>query len=509
MREQLGLCYVWTMAHGDTDISNFAPNDLKKLVAQLDASHCAMARKDPNAFNTYVLKDEETGGPILQSPIHQRWHELLDKHKRTLIWAHVEAGKTSQISLGRSLFELGKNHDLRVVIVSNTDSQAQKVCLTAGKYITTSPELQRVFPTLRRDKGMPWTMHKIYVERNTRARDPSFQTCGIHGNILGARVDLLILDDLLDYENTLGQAQRDDLFNWFQSTLEGRLTRQSRIWCVGTAWHRDDIMHRFAKMKAWTAKRFPVITPQGQPTWPERWPVSRIEEKREVLGPLEFSRQLLCTARSDEDSRFKKAWIESCMEKGKGKTLMEGLHDVPVGFRTFTGVDLGVRTKDGSDLTVLFTIAVHPDETRQVLSIQCGRWSGDEIVNKIVDTHNAFKSIVIVENNAAQQFIVDFTKKISAVPVRPYTTTGKTFRSAEFGIESMAVEMANAKWIIPTSDGTDAGLHPELRSWVQEMLYYDPRSHPGDRLMASWFAREGAGQMKPKAQVGRVDLLRR
>jgi hypothetical protein len=27
---------------------------------------------------------------------------------------------------------------------------------------------------------------------------------------------------------------------------------------------------------------------------------------------------------------------------------------------------------------------------------------------------------------------------------------------------------------------------------VKEVLYYDPKEHTGDRLMASWFAREGA-----------------
>ena len=35
-------------------------------------------------------------------------------------------------------------------------------------------------------------------------------------------------------------------------------------------------------------------------------------------------------------------------------------------------------------------------------------------------------------------------------------------------------------------------MEKSVREWVDEILYYDPVSHTGDRLMASWIAREGA-----------------
>ncbi len=52
-------------------------------------------------------------------------------------------------------------------------------------------------------------------------------------------------------------------------------------------------------------------------------------------------------------------------------------------------------------------------------------------------------------------------------------------------------------------------LHPEVDAWVNEMLYYDPRSHTGDRLMASWFAREAARQGTIRAEVGYLPTMRR
>ena len=39
-----------------------------------------------------------------------------------------------------------------------------------------------------------------------------------------------------------------------------------------------------------------------------------------------------------------------------------------------------------------------------------------------------------------------------------------------------------------------------------EMLYYTPDSHTGDRLMASWFAREGVRLSAVRAEVGYVNI---
>lgn len=483
----------------------FVPDEVARLLKIADEAHCQLARVDPSAFMTYVLRDEETNKPLFQSPLHTRLQRLASEHKRLVIWAHVEAGKTHQLSIGRALWELGKDPSLRIVVVSNTFGQAQKICFTIGKYIESSAEYHRVFPHIRKAAKGPWARNVLQIERPTRAKDPSVTTLGIHGNILGARIDLLILDDLLDYENTMSLTQRDDLWNWFQSTLETRLTRKARIWCVGTAWNADDFMHRVAQQKEWFYARFGVLDAEGHSTWPDRWPEDRIIEKRSVLGPVEFNRQLMCITRSDEESRFKLSWINACKERGNGKDLIYAFNAVPDGYRIYTGVDLSVGYSN-SDLSALFTIAVHPDESRQIIDITSGRWKGPEIVERIIDTYNRYHGIIMVENNASQEFIAQFTRKMSAVPIKSFTTTGSRLRHPEFGLETLATEMYNVKWIIPNKDGI---CHPEVEAWINDLLYYDPKSHAGDRLMASWFAREAARQVKPKVKFGKFDTMSR
>ena len=53
----------------------------------------------------------------------------------------------------------------------------------------------------------------------------------------------------------------------------------------------------------------------------------------------------------------------------------------------------------------------------------------------------------------------------------------------------MGADLAAAKFIIPCGKQRRE-IHPEIAAWIEEMLYYDPLSHAGDRLMASWIAWE-------------------
>jgi hypothetical protein len=490
----------------EADILNQAPSEIADYLEDLEELLVQRARVDPAAFNAYVLRDEETGERVFMQPMHNEWHQLISENKRTLIWAHIEAAKTNTISVGRVLFELAKNPKLRVLVLSNTDGQAQKIVMAVARYVEQSAELHRVAPHLKPDKRNPWTNHQLFVQRDSISKDPSLRAAGVHGNVLGSRVDLLIIDDVLDYENTLSAAQREDLVSWFKATVEGRLTRKAKVICVGTAWHKDDIMHRWSRSPEWMAVIYSVVNEEGELSWPERWTHERIEEKRQSLGPVEFNRQLLCKARSDEESRFKETWINTCLERGNGVDLTYALEQVPPGYRTYTGVDLGVRVGDGSDVTSLFTIIIHPDETREVLECQSGRWSGPEIVKRIFDVHNRYHSIVMVENNAAQQFILDFAVSKKAIPIRPFTT-GNNKRNHDFGLESIATEMSIGKWVIPSRNGLPAT--KELVHWVSEMLFYDPAGHPGDRLMASWFAREASRFKAPVGKHHRGNMLTR
>jgi hypothetical protein len=482
----------------EEELRSLPPSILKEYAQRMRECRIALARIDINEFVKLVLRDESSGKPVKLAHHHKFWHMFLDAHPRCVLWSHVESGKTQQLCVARVLWLLGRDPNMRFAIVSNTHGQATKLIRNIARYITQNSMLRQIFPKLK--KSEPWTYDQITVVRDTYSKDASIQAAGVHGNILGSRLECVILDDILDYENTKTPGQRQELWDWYHATLAGRLVANGRVYAVGTAWHPDDLQHRFARTPGWAAKRFPVIGDDGELSWESQWPRERIELKRAELGPLEFARQMMCVSRDDEEARFKREWIDACMKRGEGMKLIYSLDEaqglepalesmVRLGAaRVYTGVDLGVQKKKSSDYSTLFTVAVMEDASRRILNVEAGKWSGPEIIDKIVDNHRRYNSICVVENNAAQDFILQFAREKTAVPLIPFTT-GRNKAHPEFGIESLAAELANGKWIIPNDFGE---LHPALDAWVTELLYYDPNGHTGDRLMASWFAREGA-----------------
>lgn len=455
------------------------------------------AREDVNAFCEFVLRDEYSGAPIVQAPMHVQWQRILDEEDQTLIWAHVEAGKTQQIGVGRTLFEMGKNPRMRWLILGNTRDGGKKISRLLRSYIENSDELHEVFPHML--PGEPWGENAFNLYGIRHAKDSTVTTSGVHGDFHGSRLDRVLADDILDWENTRTQSLRKDLILWWPM-LVGRMTARGKIRVLGNAFHPEDLYHWLAKQPGWNAYRYPVHV-NGVPRWPEQWPWERIEKKARELGPLEAQRQLMCVARDDSTARFPRQAIEIGLALGEGTQLCYALTVVPAGYKTYTGVDLGVQKKDKNDPSCLFSIAVDPFGCRNPLNIETGKWSGPEIVRRINDAHRRYQSIIMVENNAAQDYIRQFAVAGSAVPVQGFTT-GAQKAHPEFGVESIATEMMNGKWKIPNVGGR---CHPEVQAWLDEMLFYSPEAHTGDRLMASWFAREAA--VKGNRVVGSVASL--
>lgn len=360
----------------------------------------ALARVNGAAFNAYVLKDEMTGASIRMAPMHRMWQRLADMYPRLNLIAHVESAKSQGLSVGRVLYELGRKPNTRCVIVSNTASQAQKLVRTIAGYIENSEELKEVFPHLKKNPAGPWTLTQLAVERKGQPKDASVQAIGVHGSIVGARIDLLILDDVLDYENARTPGLRQDLWEWVHSTLFGRLTSGAKVISVGNAYHRDDLLHRLERNPIWHTVRFPVVDDEGNLSWPERWPIERINQKRDELGPLEFARQMLCKARDDADARFKKEWIDTCLRRGNGRSLRHDLATIPPGCSVYTGVDLAVQQHSSADLTAFTTILVWPNGDREILNIESGRLGGPGILAKIQELHHRYQGMFFVENNA-------------------------------------------------------------------------------------------------------------
>lgn len=98
------------------------------------------ARRDPAAFNAFVLRDAETGNSVANAPHHIDFQRVLSDpaNARCVILAFAESGKTTSISVGRVLWELGHNPNLRIGILCESTPRAAEIVDLIAQYIRES-----------------------------------------------------------------------------------------------------------------------------------------------------------------------------------------------------------------------------------------------------------------------------------------------------------------------------------------------------------------------------------
>jgi hypothetical protein len=463
----------------------------------------ALARQSLLAFVRFVGMDEQTNQPLQLAPFQEEMLELVQLHPRLAIRAFLEAGKSQLLSILTTLWLLGRNPALRVILVSNTFGQSQKLLRAIAHYVENSTELHLVFPHMR--KGPLWREDSLSIARGGFAKDPSVQCTGAHGPVLGSRCDHLVLDDVDDWESTRTEQQRDALWQWVNHTLMSRLTADGRVIAVATAHHKDDLVGRLSRHVAWTFRRFAILDDSGRSIWEARWPWPRIQQKNVELGAEEFNRQMMANDRDDASAVFRQEWIDRAVAQGANfrTTLARGT----LQGRCLTGCDMGISQKPGSDLSALVTILVTPQGRRHLLGIESGRWTGNELMGRIVNCHKRYGSTVILETVAAQAFIQQFLRDQGEIPASQLVgfKTGAGAMSLPYQATALAAELERGDWVLPAAEP----MNSEVAALCRDLLNYSPQGHCPDRLAALLIADWGARQAEQKAEFFYWDIRSR
>jgi hypothetical protein len=302
-----------------------------------------------------------------------------------------------------------------------------------------------------------------------------------------------VIDDICNMENTLTEHSRDKMWEWVSGEVLSRMPRKGgRVWAVGHVWNREDVLHRLSRIDGYWTKKYNAFQRDENnaetPLIPEMWTLDALQRREQELGRLApFMLRNIIPAY--DDARIRLPWIESCLARGRGLSLMKEWN--PSDSPTFTGVDLSVASGKSGDLCCIFTITILPDGTRRLIDIRSGRWTGPKILEELIDVYRHYGSIITVESNAAQDYLNQFASELAALPLRKHYTRANK-RDWQWGIESLGIEFQQTKWVIPC----DSNLvpKPEVAAWIHECTSYIPTEHTGDRLMASWICRESARQ---------------
>ena len=457
-------------------------------------------------------------------------------------------GKSKHLSVAYPLWRLGKNHNLRILIISRTAGIAESFLSEIVSNIERNdkykawarridPTGQGVIPRLKagRKTQEDWSGSSITIDReDVGMKDPTIAATGLFGQILSRRADIILLDDVVDQQNSETEHQRNKVKDWIETTVLPVLVPGGTLIYLGNTWHQDDVVSKFLNdprfivqkrqgailkeaerqdlWQQWGAIMVNITIPPkerfrqaqefynahkadmdkgAEVLWPERYPYSRLYFER-LLNPYVFARMYQCDPSNRPNQKIKDEWIQAAMEKGKHLRFQDMPHDKNYLEVSAGGMDLAISQEESADDTAL----VYLDLVRDGYD---GVQSGDYIVRQIHRGHltpneqrgyaktawavHGLQTIRVESVGYQKSLAIDLSE--DGVPVTAYHTGGEKM-DPEIGVNSLAVIMELGKMVIP-SDPTDPRTVMLANQLANEMRAF-PDGHTGDALMALWFA---------------------
>lgn len=249
----------------------------------------------------------------------------------------------------------GKYPDIRIGMVSNTDTQAKDFSRAVKYTVQANPYHRQVFPDSL-PSGEKWT-DKEWLLAGSKwlgSKDVTMFAVGVGGAIISKRFDLILMDDILDEENTQNVDQREAVEVWFKKTLKPCLAPDGVVVAIGTRWGEDDLYERFMTPTVdggfgWRSHVVSALTEDERgglvSYWPEYWPVEKLLKEKEEMGSPLFS----CSYQND---------ISGLMEGNIFHGPFEHFDILPEGqFTLRMGVDLASSVRERADYTARVTVA--------------------------------------------------------------------------------------------------------------------------------------------------------
>jgi len=332
-------------------LRNASPQQKKRMAAGVEELRRRAAQKSFGAFMEYVFADPKSTEPLRQQWFHDEWDEAWSTHPRVSVIAPRDHGKTTQV-VGRTLFELGNDTNLRIKIGCASDPRAMERLFEIRQHLETNRRLHKVFPGLEPDHDAEWSKHRLVVKRRIRHRDASIEAAGINMNVTGGRADLLIADDVVDRRNGFSAKERETVKRAWFADWSNILEPDSRVWNICTLWHKDDLNHILMENPEYKTLLYRVGDSFGS-LWPDKWSEERLRTRFREIGSLEFNRAFRNYVVDDENALIRDYWLKY-EDLGSLPQFMERLDDLVF----FSSYDTAVGVKEHNDYSSGCIIAV-------------------------------------------------------------------------------------------------------------------------------------------------------
>lgn len=361
------------------------------MSASLDTKVLRM--QSPKLFLKYML-----GIPL--QPFHEEWLKFVEENKQTIILAPRGSGKSTVITIGYSMWRALLDRSLRILIVSNTQRQAEMFLRQIQSFFESNHNILNTFGDIR---GKVWSVNELDLIGHKSQKETTFTALGFQGSLIGRHMDIIMLDDIIDSSNCSTKLQRDKAWEWYFSVLLPMLEPGGEIHIIGTRWHEADIYSQLMKIDTYKSKVYKALTEDGKSYWPSRFPVELLKEyqrQNSSMFALQYQNEVINSATDIFDSKYFKYYEQ-----------------LPPGLTYYQGVDLAA-TKEG-DYFVICTVGKN-EETGEyyVVDVFRDRISLAQQIEKILWKADQYNPVKIgIESVGYQAALANEVQRQAPLPI--------------------------------------------------------------------------------------------
>jgi hypothetical protein len=519
---------------------------------QIDKVRSMTARGELQTGTVQVPEFPEFSEKYLGTQVfpHQRhWIDLLENRPPTDIHPSIiyepgdkdllivntppEHAKSTTITVNYALYEICRNPNIRIIIVSKTQAMAQKFLLSIKNRLT-HPRYQDLHLAFGPPGGFEknsdsWKQDLIYLSseaRDSGEKDPTVQAIGVRGHIYGARADLIIMDDCVDHTNAHEYEKQID---WIQSEVMSRIDNDGgKLLVVGTRLRPKDLYSElrdpmrypdetspwtyFAQpavlefkdeandwVTLWAKTNMPPVSGRGIPDENglyTKWDGEALHKKRGRMSPnllaMVYQQQQV-----HEDSAFPSDAVKGVINGARnigiipknkagnrhegmdGLIVVAGLDPAMAGYTAAVCIGVDIATQKRYLLDVSNVQGMKPDMIRDLIK----DWTDKYSVSEWRVEKNAFQAMLTQDRE-----VREYLSARGATLKEHHTGNNKW--DTDFGVASLTTlfhgyEEGNNLIEFPSTHMSEG-----LKSLIEQLVtwYPDaPKSQKTDCVMAFWF----------------------
>jgi predicted phage terminase large subunit-like protein len=327
-------------------------------------------------------------------------------------------GKSTILTIARSVFEIVKDPNIRILIASNTQLQAEVFLREIKFHLEHNPRVLEYFGSFASDDK--WDTREIIVSTRTSSAKESTITCvGVEGAVVSRHYDLILADDIVDEENSRTEAQREKTRTWWYKTLLPCLEPDGRLFILGTRYHYLDLYGYLIKNEYESKHQIiRAIEEDGSTPWPEKFSLEWLQERKRQSGSIIFNAQYQNDTSLMKGNIFREEWFRFYEEQPDWESMHFFIGCDPAATRKESILSAGKSESDWWTIVVgarKYNDGEYGSEIC-VKELWRGRCTKEEYLGKLKELNEHYKPIhAAIETVAAQEYLAQDAEKFMPV----------------------------------------------------------------------------------------------